>query len=544
MSISEIQDAVETLDLFDERSASPSDYKKVLYATLGKTQVCRAAIDNILTYNSIKQQISKEIRFGGERHGMKQSVNISKRMKNKNTSPSESHSGSQSEASKQHQQQKQGRSRHGIGTELASKNNNENSSRSRSGNMQQSKTSAQNSIPQYGITSRSNMTASQSHGSHTTSGRSTNVCKIDKAFSGGILKCETEKGLEPIYASSDMSQLERLKSLVEHSYSDLKDSAKNMGMSLKELLKQYTEMASNMDDNAAKAYSKMLQQLSERYSKANNEMVRIQLYHLIDSFKASVNRASHEHRLLSENDLEKLLNESKKTILALSKQELNKNMENIRKLEPDKSLVTQVERIFQQLHVKKANTITMHRSKAINMRKTAKYAMRTGVPMYIYYNKKKPRKVDFYVLADVSGSMSEELPYVLATVEAARKVLGKRGKVFTFVDKVYPLEKTPLGGYTNFGGILENIQRYIPDKSVPIIMFTDVRRGYGASPAHVIEKLRKMGYKVYVLDPEKLYEALEGDSEFQYLPREISYTVPTVQDMAKAVAEILQREGA
>jgi len=187
------------------------------------------------------------------------------------------------------------------------------------------------------------------------------------------------------------------------------------------------------------------------------------------------------------------------------------------------------------------------KGKRIDMRKTIKEAMRMGVPLNIYYRKKRRKKPGYTLIVDVSGSMVDYLPVAEAFYQVGREATSRPWNIFYFTDRLYGNKEAISLRFTDFGGILQAAKAGKLDKRNPVILFTDLRRGSGEEPYYVVKALADEGYRVYVINPEHREELLEdpGDSDSLYVEDivPVYYLGDDIEDgLARALVEIARSE--
>ena len=567
-STSEIKDTIDILsNTVDVHSVDQSTLRNILYSTIGKTKACRMAID-LLTMDQQFRQIMKmankeaqqqqkaqmqntmEVKPFATRHGMtpnpmrqtssKQSMSSNGNLQTRpKGTPSKQDNTSQTHNHASKGSPNAGTRSTGTSHQKSQSNTTMKSNlykHTRPGTQQES---AQSSKTGTGIVNGQMGRTNSQHGINgrqgTTSGSS--ICKIEREGSAMALMCNIAGKRVPVYSgkydTEHLHQAHTLKQLIEEASA----TAKDLNIKLNEnMVKNLVQQARN-----------------EGKRTVSEEKVRM-LQNMLRTIRKMGRRGDATTRALLADALERNLHYTQNKGLNLQSllKDVRKEMAQIKQAKAEQiyeespeaahELEKDFEKEFLKLRFKKKVVPSTKTTKKLHLRKTVKSAMRTGTPITLYYKKKKNNNPDFYFIADVSGSMADYIPEELAMLNAARKILGVKGQVFSFVNRIYPFNKGKVGGYTDFAGLLRDIPKYVTDKRKPIIIFTDVRRGFGESPADVIDDLRRRGYKVYVIDPEDIQRAEEGDSEFEYIPPRIRYTAPTMEDLAKAFADIVRKE--
>ncbi len=519
VSISEVEDFMETLAGF-----SRIDYntlKDVAYSTMGKTAVCRAAIDAFFRTHKISSEMKRlentEIRFSSEKPKGNQSKKvIASKYRKSGSQQKKQHSGaygSGMETHKEHSPSVNQRTQTNTGKE-------QNRQKGQSGKPSTDKTQG-HGLKQDLSSSRAN---NQGPGSKISGnvGATSYSCDLEYSAHGmNLYRCElrTQGFHKEILLTVPSGDESRVADLMR---------------GLAEVVEQYRHIAEastlTRKYNTQSFLSQELDKLREIYMKKG---------------RAAFEREA-EQWLSTEKGM--LKNELAEYIESLH------NVTNIdsfwgaarllKYFGPDEVagiVAKSIEEKLRKIPGKKVWLTVPYKARRINLRKTVERAMRTGAPADIFYKKRRKKKNDFIVIADVSGSMQEEYPVALGISQAASSVLGRSGRVLYFVDRLYSTPNKT--GWTDFAGLLE-LPKYVQDRDTPIILITDLRQSSGAHPAAVIDRLKKMGYRhIYVLNPEPEDEWGTGDSRVWDVEELVPvYRADTIDDIARAIEDIAYRE--
>lgn len=188
------------------------------------------------------------------------------------------------------------------------------------------------------------------------------------------------------------------------------------------------------------------------------------------------------------------------------------------------------------------------KGRRIDIRKTIKEAMRLGVPLNIYYQKKHKGKPGFSMVVDVSGSMVEYLPLAEAMYEVGKEATNKPWRIYYFTDRLYNSKNEIRRFLTDFEGLLRAVREGKLDKRSAIILFSDMRWGYSSvDPIHVLQELKNKGYRVYIINPEDEDSVYSDPGDSVSIEAEKIFPVyylgdDAEEDIAKALVDIANRE--
>lgn len=174
----------------------------------------------------------------------------------------------------------------------------------------------------------------------------------------------------------------------------------------------------------------------------------------------------------------------------------------------------------------------------INMKRTVSESKKTfGIPMRLFYQKRKKKKTKIDIILDVSGSVVKSAEFMTLFAYLMYNQFPSQVRVFTFVglldDTTHFLQSSDIHeaitntltnasvdyrGYSDYGRALSMYERHHMspvDKNTIVFFLGDARNNKNKSREDILQKLLHQTPHIYWLNPENKNKWTKGDSVIQ-----------------------------